>query len=329
MPVVPALVLADTVAVFGVESPAYSVIRFVQFSAVTILIGSLALVQVVLPRFTRTAADHDSLLEAIVARVLRWTRIALITLAFATLARLAAQHVVYFEDARWSMETMRPLLLLSGWGHAWLLAGAAILLGLFAHRLASQRRRGSWPLLTFTTFALAWSLAMSGHAAAASDPLVAMTLDAMHVVAAGGWMGSLAMLMVIAVPTALETSDEDGHRLVARLIAAFSPTALVFASLLVVTGLIAAWRNLGSLHALLTSAYGQLLILKLLLVFTAAATGAINWRRVLPRLGLPSATRTLRRSATFEIAIAIAILAVTAVLVAAPTPDLSSVAVGP
>ena len=78
MPVVPAIVLADTVAVFGVESPAYTFIRFVQFSAITILIGSLALVQLVLPRFARAQVGHDSLREAIVARVLRWTRMALV-----------------------------------------------------------------------------------------------------------------------------------------------------------------------------------------------------------------------------------------------------------
>ncbi len=313
--------VADSVAVFGVESPTYAAIRFVQFSAVTILFGSLALAQIVLPRFARVARADATVVESIVTQALHWTRIALVVLAGATLARLAAQHIVYFEDASWSMSTMQPLLLLSGWGHAWLLAAAAILLGFLAHRLAHHKRRGSWLLLSVPAFALSWSLAMSGHAAAAQNPLLAMTLDALHVIAAGGWIGSLTMLMLIAVPTVLRASNDHRHQLVARLIAAFSPTALVFSFTLGVTGAVAGWRNVGSWQGLVGSTYGQLLLVKLGLVAVVAVAGAINWRRVLPRLGEPSATRTLQRSAKFELAAALVILVVTAVLVATPTPE--------
>lgn len=316
----PAEVLADTVAVFGVESPTYAVIRFVQFTAVTIVFGALALVQIVLPRFARGAPAHDAVVDFVVARALHWTRVALIVLAGATVARLAAQHVVYFEDASWSMGTMRPLLLLSGWGHGWLLAAAAIALALVAHTLATQRHRGSWIALSLPSFAIAWSLAMSGHAAAAPNAMLAMSLDALHVVAAGGWMGSLALLMTIAVPAVLRTADAEGHHTVARLIAAFSPTALAFAGILGVTGVLAGWRNVGSWQALIASTYGQLLLLKLGVVSLAAGAGAVNWQRVLPRLGQASATRTLRRSAQFELAAAVAVLAITAVLVATSTP---------
>lgn len=313
--------VADSVAVFSVESPTYAAIRFVQFSAVTILFGSLALVQIVLPRFVRDARADATVVESIVVHALHWTRLALVVLAGATLARLAAQHIVYFEEASWSMGTMQPLLLLSGWGHAWLLAAAAIALGFLAHRLAHHQQRGSWLLLSIPAFALSWSLAMSGHAAAAPNPLLAMTLDALHVIAAGGWIGSLAMVMLIAVPAVLRTSN-NGHQTVARLIAAFSPTALAFAFTLGVTGTIAGWRNVGSWHALIGSAYGRLLVIKLALVAVVAAAGAINWRRILPRLGEASATRTLQRSAQFELAAALVILVLTAVLVATPTPEL-------
>lgn len=321
--------VADSVAFFGVESPTYSAIRFVQFAAVTMLFGALALVQIVLPRFARDARADATVIENIIVQALHWTRIALVVLAGATIARLAAQHIVYFENASWSMGTMQPLLLLSGWGHAWLLAAAAIVLGFLAHRLAHHKRRASWLLLSVPAFALSWSLAMSGHAAAAPNPLVAMMLDALHVIAAGGWIGSLTMLMLIAVPTVLRSSNDDNQQSVARLISAFSPTALIFASVLGVTGIIAGWRNVGSWHGLVGSAYGQLLLVKFGLVVTVAAVGAVNWRRLLPRLGQPSATRTLRRSAQFELAAALVILVVTAVLVATPTPELVVAASAP
>ena len=317
--------VADTVAAFGVESPVYAAIRFAQFTAITVLIGALVLVQVVLPKFIGGELPHhkhgEALSGTIVRRALRWIQFALLALAVSTGVRLAAQHIVFFEDARWSMETMRPLLLLSGWGHGWLLAASAIGLGLFTARMARQRRRGSWVILSVLAFALAFSLSMSGHAAAAPTLWLAMSLDAVHVVAAGGWIGSLAMLLVLALPTVLQTVEVEGHRAVARLIAAFSPAALSFAFLLGVTGTVAGWRNVGSWSALTGSAYGQLLVVKLLLVGVVAAAGAVNWRRILPSLGQRSATRTLRRSAAFELLMALGILALTAVLVATPTPS--------
>jgi len=48
--------------------------------------------------------------------------------------------------------------------------------------------------------------------------------------------------------------------------------------------------------------------------------GAYNWRLVRRRLGDEVTTRQLRRSATLELCIALVVVAVTAVLVATPTP---------
>ncbi|MBW3655662.1 MAG: CopD family protein, partial [Gemmatimonadetes bacterium] len=67
--------------------------------------------------------------------------------------------------------------------------------------------------------------------------------------------------------------------------------------------------------------YGRALLLKVALLTAVAATGFYNWRRVLPRLGVDDeGTRRLQRSARVELAIAAAVLLVTAVLVALPTP---------
>jgi putative copper export protein len=108
---------------------------------------------------------------------------------------------------------------------------------------------------------------------------------------------------------------------VAGLVNAFSPTALGFAGLLVLTGGIAAWRNIGSVAGLWHEPYGQILLAKLALLSVAAGTGAYNWKRVLPNLGSDAATARLRKSATLELAAALAVLVVTAVLVATPMPS--------
>jgi putative copper export protein len=58
----------------------------------------------------------------------------------------------------------------------------------------------------------------------------------------------------------------------------------------------------------------------LALLSGALATGAYNWLRVRPSLGTETSTATLRKSATAELIIGLAVVVVTAILVAVPTP---------
>ena len=59
--------------------------------------------------------------------------------------------------------------------------------------------------------------------------------------------------------------------------------------------------------------------MKLAILGVVALTGFYNWRFVKPRLGTDDATGHLRRSARVEVAVAVLVLLVTAVLVATPT----------
>ena len=56
------------------------------------------------------------------------------------------------------------------------------------------------------------------------------------------------------------------------------------------------------------------------LLAVMAALGAYNWRRVAPALEGADGARRLQKSAGAELLLAVLILAVTAVLVATPTP---------
>ena len=104
------------------------------------------------------------------------------------------------------------------------------------------------------------SLALSGHAAAATILVLVLAVDGMHVIGAGGWIGSLSMVLVAGIPAAAALPDDQGHAAVGALLNAFSPTALVFAGILAVTGAVAGWRNVGSVSALFGPAYGQVLV---------------------------------------------------------------------
>ena len=99
------------------------------------------------------------------------------------------------------------------------------------------------------------------------------------------------------------------------LVPAFSPVAMVSVATLVLTGSVASWAHLESVSSLWTTPYGRLLLLKVVVVAGVLAMGALNWRRLTPRLSEEDGPRAMRRSALVELALANVVLIVTAVLV--------------
>jgi putative copper export protein len=302
---------------FGVESPLYVAIRATQSIAIVVLLGVLALRMVVLPRYLRQAAADEDVLASTERTARWWVAGALLAFGLATIARLGAQHAAIFgatED--WSRNTIGALILQSRWGLAWCLAAVGAAVGVWALTRAAR----AWPLLAVATMVMVVAISMSGHAAAATSPFTATTVHALHVIGAGGWMGSLAAMLGIAIPLTLAQPGPRRHEVIAGLLNAFSPTALAFAGLVAITGVIAAWRNLVTWEALWQSRYGLVLMAKLTMLSVAAITGGYNWKRVLPTLGTPTGTARLRISAGVELVAALAILVITAVLVATPMP---------
>jgi copper transport protein len=186
------------------------------------------------------------------------------------------------------------------------------------HHPASART--GWMLAAAAAVALALASALSGHAAAATmlAPLPVLA-DAIHVLSAGAWLGSLFVLLVAGIPAAAATG-EGRARGVAELVEAFSPVALASAAVLAATGVFAAAMQLDGIAALWQSVYGRTLLVKLALLGAVFATGAYNWKRVRPALGQEVGVARLRRSAGVELAVGIAVLLVTAVLVATAPP---------
>jgi copper transport protein len=99
------------------------------------------------------------------------------------------------------------------------------------------------------------------------------------------------------------------------LVPRFSGLAMVCVAVLVVTGGFAAWVHVGGVGALVDTAYGRLLLLKMALAALVLATGAVNFKRITPRLGDPRGQRAMVRAASLELALACAVFAVTAILI--------------
>jgi putative copper export protein len=84
---------------------------------------------------------------------------------------------------------------------------------------------------------------------------------------------------------------------------------------LALTGAFASWAHVGGVGVLLGTSYGRLLLVKLALVVGTLALGAVNFRRITPRLDDPAGQAAMRRAAGLELALACAIFAATAILV--------------
>jgi putative copper resistance protein D len=241
-------------------------------------------------------------------------------LCIAAGARLYLQTAMITGPSDHFGSTLSVILTQTDWGGAWLLQVAVGLVALVGFCVAMRARQIGWGLATLAAPLLAVSSTLQGHAAASHQwRVLAVTVDALHILGAAGWLGSLLSLVVIGLPAGSMIAASRWKR-VQALVEAFSPTALAFAGLVVVTGVGSAWLRLGGLTPLWTSPYGKVLLVKLCVLLGAAGTGFYNWQRVRPALGTESATLRLCRSASSELAIGFLVLIVTGVLVAMPTP---------
>ena len=289
------------------------------------MVGAFIFARVVVPRVAR----HTIGVTALMARAERGARSAALGAAFvlvaATGARLVAQSyaVLGAEDA-WDGQLLRGMVTATLWGRAWVLELVAALVALVALLSARPGRRGGWGLAGLAIVGVAASFSLSGHAVGVPrHPAVAVAADAVHILGAGGWLGTLLVVVGVGIPLALRQpggSAADRGRAVADFVNVFSPIALGCAALVAITGLLGAWMHLGTLAALWGSAYGKVLLIKLAVIAAVALLGAVNWRILRPSLGDVGAAYRLRRSAVAELVMGAIVLAVTAVLVATPPP---------
>lgn len=306
---------------FDAESPAYIAIRWVQFLALLLVIGAVAFRYAVL-HFLRGRHPAGSPLAIDARRGAAGVgRAGAVLLAVTAVLRLYAQSYALHGGANaLNPSLVGTMLVRTLWGWGWVLQVVGVLLALVGF-LRARRGDGGWTLAAIGAVALALTPALSGHAASVPD-ISGLTIaaDTLHVIGAGGWLGSLLVLVGVGVPAALRlASEEERGPAIADLVNAFSPTALIFAGVVGLTGVLAAWVHLGSIPALWQTDYGRTLIVKLAVLSVVAGTGAYNWLRVRPALGDPEGGRRIRRSGMVELGVGVLVLLVTAVLVATPT----------
>jgi len=193
--------------------------------------------------------------------------------------------------------------------------------------LAQPRVNPVWlALLALPLGFLVISPALAGHASLESPTEVLIPANVLHVLAMSIWVGGLATLLFV-LPAATRRLDvADRTRLLAGTLARFSPWAFASVIVLLATGLVQSWFEIGFFDEpsrLLDTPFGRAALIKfLLLAGPLMALGAYNQRVMVPRLKRlaqegqnPGRTGfALRRSIRAELLLLVGVLGATAAL---------------
>jgi copper transport protein len=192
-----------------------------------------------------------------------------------------------------------------------------------------------WPLLVgagVISAALLTTWPLAGHAVTGRQVPLAIAADLLHLAAMTTWLGGLVLVAVTLSRSAMAAE-------LATMLPRFSRLAFACVLVLVVTGTYQAWRELGTVSVLVSTPLGRLLLIKTACVVLLVALGGLarrwvarnlipvtQWKQevsvgdtlVLAHQVLPDRAqlRALRRGLVAELGIGVAVLGVTAVLVA-------------
>ena len=292
----------------------YAAVRGLIYVGLLLLIGTQ-----VVRWLIRSVHDDVALRETLRLRLARIPLLALLGLLVAVLARGLLQLASLLDPGdHITLDLVRNALLSGSWGHAWLLQAVAVVLAL---PLVAMTRRRADVLIVALVAVMLWGQTGMGHAAGDTWPWPAGRLvDLAHLVGAGIWLGTLAVLLIVLLPV-LGRSPQIPR--LAGVIRRYSFFARMGAALVVASGVAAALVYTGaSILMLPESTWGRLLLVKLACMLGVVALGWYNWRVVTPALECcsPGCERRLRRAVIAELALTIAMLAITAVLVASALP---------
>jgi copper transport protein len=297
--------------------------RFFSYAALAVLVGGLAFVSVVWP----AGAGRR--------RVRRFLWIALGVGVVAGVVAIAVQAP--YASGRALSDALKPdewwEVLRTRSGRAW---GLRVLLfgGLGAALLvtSSRLRTQSWRVVgALGAIALFVLVAMGGHGTTGRWPAVGLVATVVHLGGMTVWVGGLSVLLLGVL------RDPDPVDSLVR-VRRFSPIAFGAVGVIVASGLVQAYRQVGSVDALTRTDYGRLLLVKTAVVAVAiamawasrrfiqgapepapvalAAGAAVLERPALGDVAARSVRRRLRRTVAAEIALAAVVLAVASLLVA-------------
>jgi putative copper resistance protein D len=294
--------------------PILATARFIHFAAATLLFGLAAF-----PFYARVTGEAG---QAPV-RVQRALALAALITAVILLAVSAANMTGYWSTL-FDIETLGDVVQGTGFGQV---QGVRILLGVGLVAIAWRRRpapdRGRDPALALGAAIFLFSIADTGHSRMDSGVMnwAHIFADALHLVAAGAWLGGL-LALVLLVRRLTRLGRETAA---ATVLHDFSGMGSFAVAVLIATGLFKSWRLVGSLHGLIATAFGWTLMVKLVLFGGMVALALANRLWISPAMDAQPGDaamwlRRLKRQVTLELALGLLVLAAVGLLGALQPP---------
>lgn len=292
-----------------------TVVRAIHFAATATIAGVLIFRVAVAEPALRLARPAASAFDA-QARHVAW--ISLVVSAGSGVAwlllQVPAMSGLSFGEAM-TVDMIGTVITETQFGLIWEIR-AALAIALAAS-LASDRLPGARWLALASAIGLVAVIAWTGHAGSTAGELgvLHVAADILHLVAAATWIGGLTCLILLFVMTLRHQTDgwvwplQDATQRFSRL-------GILSVSALLATGIVNSSILVGSLHALLVTAYGRLLMLKIALFIIMLGFAAVNRFWLTPRLAErgQNAVRTLARNSIIELALGLAIFAIVGAL---------------
>jgi copper resistance protein D len=287
---------------------ALTAVRALHFAAAIVLFGQFAFAAFVSPGGRPSARFVP----------VAWTSLALAALtACAWLAMESVNMSGLAPGEALRGPTLETVLFRTQFGRVWLaralmMAFVGTILVAGRGTAGARRERKVVAFGGVAALILLASLACAGHAAAdpGADRYAHGAADALHLVAAGAWLGALVPFTALlaaareASPEALAHAGIATHR--------FSLLGAASVGALALTGIVNTCYMVPDLGALFHSRYGLELAAKLGLVALIVLLAADNRLRLTARLdaGAPGAARTLFRNACVEVVLGFAVVAI-------------------
>ena len=294
--------------------------RFVQYMAVMILFGSSLFPYYAL---RRNGSDRDCRND-VAGFVQKIAFYAVLAALLSAVVWLGNEANLMSGDPNGYRQSDTLLTVLNGteFGRIWRwrLVLLAVLPFFFGWRILGRHTPLVWPALV-SGIVLVASLAGVGHGAMGSGFGLWIHLgnQAMHLLAASVWVGGLLSLYY-TIRAARHAANRA--EILTHVLKRFSATGFAAVLLILASGLLNSWFLVGSVDALLHTAYGQVLMVKVSLFLCMVALALFNRLFVMPRLAgnghADDMLSLLLRSVAAEQILAILVLAAVSLLGSLP-----------
>ena len=287
--------------------------RFLHFAAAALLFGLLAFP--VYAPVPGEAGRSAARLATRAVRILAWSALATAVIALSAAVINMTGGLAVLADP----QTLWAILRHTGFGQTW---GLRVALGA-AIALLALRARPDDRLLTVLSMLFLISIAYSGHSRMQDGALrwAHVFADALHLLAAGAWIGGLLAMVMLVGP--LARFGREGAA--AKLLHQFSGMGYFAVAILIATGLFKSWLLVVNLHGLVATPYGWTLMVKLGLFAGMGALALSNRLQVSPALSTRGVDpepwfARLKRQAALELLLGIAVLSLVGLMGAMEPP---------